>query len=150
GFSQQYGYFEMKARFPAAPGAWPAFWLLNTDALTRHAPAGEIDVVESFMFAPNYLNTTLHDWTPPPTTLAHNLSSVADLSEGFHTFGMLWTASTMTFSCDGQVIYTVPTPGIMKQAYYPVVDLGLGGGWPTRSTPQHADMLIRYVRVYAP
>jgi hypothetical protein len=149
GFAQQYGYFEVKARFPAGQGTWPAFWLLNSAALTQHAPAGEIDVVESYMFAPTSINTTLHDWTPPARQLAHNLSHVSDLSDGFHTFGLLWTASTMRFFCDGEEIYSVPTPAIMHQPYYPILDLGLGGGWPTDKTPPRSDMLVEYVRVYA-
>jgi hypothetical protein len=150
GFSQQYGYFEMKARFPPEHGTWPAFWLLNAAALSKHAPAGEIDVVESFMFAPRYINITLHDWTPPPTELGHQLAKVGVLSEGFHTFGMLWTAETMKFYCDGELLYTIATPAIMHQPYYPIVDLGLGGGWPTKEMPDHADMQVKYVRVYAP
>jgi hypothetical protein len=150
GFSQQYGYFEMKAKFPKAVGAWPAFWLLNAAALSQHAPAGEIDVVESYMFAPRYINVTLHDWTPPGSTPSHHLAKVADLSEGFHTFGMLWTSTTMSFYCDGTSLYSTPTPAIMHQPYYPIVDLGLGGGWPTKDTPSSSDMQIAYVRVYAP
>ena len=150
GFSQQYGYFELRAKFPAVAGTLPAFWLLNKEALSRHAPAAEIDVVESYMIAPAYINTTLHDWAPPVRTLSHHLARVADLSDGFHTFGMLWTATTMTFSCDGKVIDTEPTPAVMKQPYYPIIDLGLGGGWPTKGMPPYADMIIRYVRVYAP
>ena len=149
GFAQQYGYFEMKAKFPAASGAWPAFWLLNAAALRQHAPAGEIDVVESFMFAPKYINTTLHDWTPPSKTLIHKLSRVRDLSNGFHTFGLLWTETTMTFSCDGKDLYSMATPAMMKQPYYPIIDLGLGGGWPTDKMPRHADLVVRYLRVYA-
>lgn len=149
GFSQQYGYFEMKANFPAAPGTWPAFWLLNAAALSQNANAGEIDILESYMFAPTYINTTLHDWTPPATTVGYQLSQVANLSQGFHTIGMLWTASTMTFYCDGSVIYSVATPAIMHQPYYPIIDLGLGGGWPTDQTPAVNDMIVQYVRVYA-
>lgn len=150
GFAQKYGYFEMKARFPKAIGTWPAFWLLNAAALSQHQPAGEIDVVESYMFAPQYINVTLHDWTPPTTTPSHYLAKVDDLSEGFHTFGMLWTASTMSFYCDGSLLYSTPTPSIMHQPYYPIVDLGLGGGWPTNQMPDHADLEVQYVRVYAP
>jgi hypothetical protein len=150
GFAQQYGYFEIKAKFPSGQGTWPAFWLLNQKALTDHAPAGEIDVVESYMQFPTYINTTLHDWTPPATTPGHKLASVADLTDGFHTFGMLWTASTMIFYCDGVTLYSFPTPSIMNQPYYPIIDLGLGGGWPTAQTPQQSDMIVQYVRVYAP
>jgi beta-glucanase (GH16 family) len=149
GFSQQYGYFEMKANFPAGLGTWPAFWLLNSAALTQGASAGEIDVVESYMFAPNYINTTLHNWTPPATTVGYKLSQVANLSQGFHTFGLLWTASTMTFYCDNVQIYQVATPSIMKQPYYPIIDLGIGGGWPTNKTPQQSDLIVQYMRVYS-
>jgi hypothetical protein len=149
GFSQKYGYFEMNAKFPAAPGTWPAFWLLNSAALSSKANAGEIDIVESYMFAPNYINTTLHDWTPPATSPGYKLSKVANLSVGFHTFGLLWTATKMTFYCDGDVIYSVATPSIMNQPYYPIIDLGLGGGWPTKDTPMQSDMIVRYIRVYA-
>ena len=149
GFAQQYGYFEMKAKFPGALGTWPAFWLLNSAALSQQATPGEIDVVESYMFAPRYINTTLHNWAPPGSTLAHHLAKVSDLSNGFHTFGMLWTKSNMSFYCDGELLYSLPTPAIMHQPYYPIVDLGLGGGWPTDRTPDHADLEVQYVRVYA-
>ena len=150
GFAQKYGYFEMKAMFPSGLGTWPAFWLLNQAALTSRAPAGEIDIVESYMQFPTYINTTLHDWTPPATTPGYKQASVANLTSGFHTFGLLWTASTMTIYCDGAALYSFPTPSIMNQPFYPIIDLGLGGGWPTAQTPQQNDMIVQYVRAYAP
>jgi hypothetical protein len=150
GFSQKYGYFEMKAKFPAVPGTWPSFWLLNSAALSQHANAGEIDVVESYMQFVSTINITLHDWTPPATTVGYKNVQTADLTVGYHTFGMLWTAASMTFYCDGVMVYSLPTPAIMNQPYYPIVDLGLGGGWPTNLTPAQSDMLVQYVRVYAP
>jgi hypothetical protein len=56
----------------------------------------------------------------------------------------------MRFFCDGSVIAELPTPEQMEQAFFPIIDLGLGGGWRTRDTPAQSDLLIRYVRVYAP
>jgi hypothetical protein len=149
GFSQQYGYFEMKAKFPPGLGTWPAFWLLNSGHLTQGAPSGEIDVVEAYMQFPTIVDTTLHDYSNGTSVGTHQ-AQVANMSNGFHTYGMLWTASAMTFYFDGVQIWQTPTPAIMNQPYYPIIDLGLGGGWPTNQTPQQSDMIVQYVRVYAP
>jgi beta-glucanase (GH16 family) len=150
GFSQQYGYFEMKARFPAGENTWPAFWLLNTSAKSRAAPPGEIDIVEYVAnpgFA-NYISTTLHDWGPRKDKgMSHYRVSLP--SDGFHTYGMMWTEKTMTFFFDGAVMLRTPTPAVMKQPYYLLLDLGIGAGWPTEKTPPIDDMQIQYVRVYS-
>jgi beta-glucanase (GH16 family) len=62
---------------------------------------------------------------------------------------MLWTAATMTFYFDGSVTMQVPTPRVMHQPYYFLIDLGIGGGWPTEKTPSINDMQIEYVRAYS-
>jgi len=150
GFSQKYGYFEMKARFSNGLDTMPAFWLLNTAAKSGGAPAGEIDIVE-YIANPgfsNYVSTTLHNWSNNTTpAMSHNIVSTP--TTGFHTYGMLWTATTMTFYFDGTVTFQAPTPSIMQQPYYLLIDQGLGGGWPTNSTPPVNDMLIQYIRVYS-
>jgi hypothetical protein len=148
GFSQQYGYFEVKAMFPSGAGTWPAFWLLNAAHLIQGAPAGEIDVVEAYMQFPTIMNTTLEDWGAS-THLGPFQSQVANMSNGFHVYGLLWTASTMTFYFDGAVVCQTPTPSVMNQPYYVILDLGLGGGWPTNQTPQQSDMVVQYVRAYS-
>jgi len=150
GFSQQYGYFEMKAKFPHGEDTWPAFWLLNTASKQSHAPAGEIDVVEYIAnphFA-NYMATTLHDWSnhSAPAASHHRVPSP---TSGFHTYGMMWTPSTMTFYFDSAVTMRCPTPSIMKQPYYLLVDLGIGSGWPTENTPHTNDLQIQYIRAYS-
>jgi hypothetical protein len=151
GFSQQYGYFEMKAQFPAGLDTWPAFWLLNTAAKSSGAAAGEIDIVE-YIANPafvNYFATTLHDYTNGSISPAASHNAVTLPSNGFHTYGMMWTATTMTFYFDGTVTFECPTPSIMHQPYYLLVDLGLGGGWPTVGTPSVNDMQIQYIRAYS-
>jgi Glycosyl hydrolases family 16 len=150
GFSQQYGYFEMKAKFPHGEDTWPAFWLLNTASKQSHAPAGEIDVVEYIAnphFA-NYISTTLHDWSnhTAPAASHHRVPSP---TSGFHTYGMMWTPSTMTFYFDSAVTMRCPTPSIMKQPYYLLVDLGIGSGWPTENTPHTNDLQIQYIHAYS-
>jgi Glycosyl hydrolases family 16 len=149
GFSQMYGYFEMKAKFPPGENTWPAFWLLNTAAKTGRAPAGEIDVVE-YIANPrfsDYISTTLHDWSQHKSVpMSHY--RVNRPSDSFHTYGMMWTAKTMTFYFDGSVTFQTPTPSIMQQPYYPIVDLGIGGGWPTEGTPAVNNMQIQYIRAY--
>ncbi len=157
GFSQQYGYFEMKAKLPAGVGTWPAFWLLNTASKATGATAGEIDIFESYMQFPNIINTTLHNWSSTyqasnggsSTEWASQYIASANLSSGYHVYGMLWTLASMTFYVDGVSAYSVPTPANMQQPYYLLIDLGLGGGWPTGSTPSVNDMLVQYVRSYS-
>ena len=140
----------MKARFSNGLDTMPAFWLLNTAAKSGGAPAGEIDIVE-YIANPgfsNYVSTTLHNWSNNTTpAMSHNIVSTP--TTGFHTYGMLWTATTMTFYFDGTVTFQAPTPSIMQQPYYLLIDQGLGGGWPTNSTPPVNDMLIQYIRVYS-
>jgi beta-glucanase (GH16 family) len=151
GFSQQYGYFEMSAKFPSGLDTWPAFWMLNTASKATGAAQGEIDVVE-YIANPAFINTiraTLHDWsnnTAPDFTW----NQVTNPSDGnFHTYGLLWTAQTMTFYFDGTVFFACPTPTIMQQPYYMLVDLGIGSGYPTNTTPAVNDMIVQYVRAYA-
>jgi beta-glucanase (GH16 family) len=151
GFSQQYGYFEMSAQFPSGLNTWPAFWLLNTASKASGAGQGEIDVVE-YIANPSFISTirtTLHDWSNN-TGPDFSWNQVTNPSGGsFHTYGMLWTAQSMTFYFDGTVYFSCPTPSIMHQPYYMLVDLGIGSGYPTNNTPPVNDMIVQYVRAYA-
>jgi beta-glucanase (GH16 family) len=140
GFSQQYGYFEMKAKFPPdAPGSWPAFWMRSA--------SGEIDIVESYGVDMTYMDITLHDWTSR-TVPAQYFAHVGDLTHDYHTYGLLWTEKRMVFYFDGKQVFATPTPEVMKQPYYLIINLGLGGGWPTDHTPKSFDMQVQYVKAY--
>jgi hypothetical protein len=144
GFSQQYGYFEMKAKFPAkAPGTWPAFWMMPKPDVV----GGEIDIVEAYGHDTSGIVITLHDWVHdniPAQFYAH----VGDITDAYHTYGLLWTEQTMTFYFDGTQVFQTRTPEVMKQPYYLLVDLGVGGGWPTDRTPNPSDMQVQYVKAY--
>lgn len=161
GFSQQYGYFEIRAKFPRGEGTWPAFWMVNTNQIPGVDP-GEIDIFETYSIL-NYsggIVTTMHDWSPAYIASHGNNSTsnpgggpsvVAEpnLYDGFHNYGMLWTADVMNFYYDNVLIYSMPTQPEFRQPYFMIMDLGIGGGWPTTSIPDQNDMIVEFVRAYS-
>ena len=65
GFSQTYGYFEMRGKLPKGTGTWPAFWLLSVNGIDRkNRPpiTVELDVLEQYGHWPNKLCITTHLW----------------------------------------------------------------------------------------
>ena len=148
-FSQQYGYFEVKAKMPTGGGVWPAFWLLpaNQTALP------ELDVVETLGRDPNDVYMTSHTaQNGYRLTVSDSLAHI-DTTQ-FHTYGVNWTPSTLTWYIDGVAVATQATPPDMNQPMYLILDLAVGGS--TSSFAGAADpslnsatMLVDYVRAYA-
>lgn len=151
GFSQQYGYFEMRAKFPIGPGTWPAFWLLALQKLKDPTKMGfEVDIVEQYGRRPDILHTVLHWWYPDKK---HNSKSnhfvVEDMYKDFHNYGFLWNEEEMIWYFDGKELWRQPTPPEAHTPMYVLVNLALGPGWPIDKTPNPSEMLVDYVRVYA-
>lgn len=153
GFSQQYGYFEMRAKFPKGPGTWPAFWMLTTGSLTNPKQTTfEADIVEEYGHDPETLFTTIH-WWPPAGSGSHRAIGAhchtVDMSRAFHTYGLLWTQDTLTWYLDRHAVWSQPTPPEARVPMYLLVNLALGSGWPITHTPNPSAMLVDYVRAYA-
>lgn len=149
-FSQTYGYFEISAQVPSGQGLWPAFWLLPQSG--NWPP--EIDVLELLGHDATTYYVGSH-WTDPYGGHAYRTQGVAtgtDLSQGFHTYGTLWTADTIAFYLDGTEVYSMPTPGGMNEPMYLLAGLAVGGNWPgapDSTTPFPAEFQIDYMRVWA-
>ena len=150
GFAQKYGYFEIRAKLPSGPGTWPAFWMKSATNLSTQDNIGEIDIFEQYGKFPEAFCTTYHDWSKRTTPYYNCKNRTPDLTEDFHTWGLLWTESEMIVYFDGKKINETITPPAMQQAYYLILDLGIGGGWPTDQTPETNVMQVQYVRAYAP
>jgi beta-glucanase (GH16 family) len=152
GFSQRYGYFEMRAKMPSGAGTWPAFWLLSTAAVTDPGTvAPEIDVVEEYGHNPTTLFTAVHLWQADGkdhSGMAVHPEAVADMTADFHVYGVKWDANNITFYFDGREHWTVKTPDEARVPMFLFVDLALGGGWPIDKAPSPADMYVDYVRAY--
>lgn len=144
-FSQTYGYFEMKAELPSGNGAWPAFWLLPTNG----AKGIELDILEAKGGSPGTDNMSAHD----PSYTGGQIGSsafVPDAATAFHTYGLLWTASNVTWYIDGSAVYQIATPADMNTPMYMLLDLAVGG-WAGAADPNNmpTSMQIDYVHAYS-
>jgi beta-glucanase (GH16 family) len=158
-FTQQYGRFEARIKVPAAQGMWPAFWMLGNNIGNVGWPAcGEIDILESIdtaMFAAGSLHASGYD-----ATAQYTLAGMASFSGAFHTYGLEWSATAITFFVD-DMMYETHTPADatgsggqwpFDQPFFIILNLAVGGGWPgdpdnTTMFPQV--MLVDWVRVYS-
>ena len=151
GFSQKYGYFEMRAKFPGGPGTWPAFWLLGVPKLLdKSATQIEIDVVEHYGVHPNSLHTVVHLWYPDKKHKGDaGVFIVGGMADDFHRYGVMVEPDFISFYFDGVPLRKVKTPEEAKVPMYLLVDLALGSGWPIDKTPNPSYMYVDYIRAYA-
>ena len=155
GFSQQYGYFEMRAKLPPGPGVWPAFWLCSSynrkDKTAGRDGSVEIDVLEHYGRTPCSFTATVHVWPPKPhrsegTTIT---TRPYEVSSGFHRYGCMIDPQWITIYFDGIEVWKYKTPPDHNKPLMLLLNLALGPGWPIDKTPNPSVMEVDYVRVYA-
>ena len=151
GFSQKYGYFEMRAKLPKGPGVWPAFWLLGVPKLKdKSIQQIEIDVVEQYGVHPNALHMTVHLWGPGKVHKSDGkVAVVTGMTDDFHLYGVMVDEHEITFYFDGVELRRCKTPAAAHVPLYMLVNLALGSGWPIDKTPNPSAMEVDYVRAYA-
>ncbi|ESZ19073.1 MULTISPECIES: family 16 glycosylhydrolase [unclassified Mesorhizobium] len=145
-FAQTYGYFEIRADMPETQGAWPAFWLLPADG----SWPPELDVIEMFGKDPNKLILTGHSNATGTHTTVGTTAYAAD-TEGFHTYGVLWTEDELVWYFDDVEVARAATPADMHDPMYMLVNMGIGGqaGEPADELATPAEMQIDYIHAYA-
>lgn len=148
-FSQLYGYFEIRARFPLGKGYWPAFWMLPKVSMPNPP---EIDVVEVLGDQPTALNITAH-WNVESKAKKQEWTlTVPDTSEDFHRYGVLWTHEVIAWYFDGKRVAVMATPDDLNRPMYMLLNLAVGGSWPgypNARTKFPGNMLVDYIRVYS-
>ena len=139
-FMQQYGYFEMRAQFPDTAGTWPAFWL-SQDPYQQGA---EADIVENLGANPHLSFSRAYYGSG-----VNAMSEYMENPGGFHTYGMLWTPTTVAFYIDDVAVMEAPTPQNWDKPMYLILNMALGG-WGGAIGPSTipAQMNVDYVRVY--
>jgi beta-glucanase (GH16 family) len=150
GFKQRYGYFEMRARFPAGEGVWPGFWLVSRGDVK----SVEVDVVEHYGHFPGRYTASLHVWDrkdPKLTKSSHQWVQVppGSLSSDFHTYGVSVDPQQIRYFFDRKEVWSTATPQELTLPFTVILDLGLGAGWPIDKAPNPFSMQVDYVRAWA-
>jgi beta-glucanase (GH16 family) len=154
-FLQKYGYFECRARVNHELGAHTAFWLQSPalgEGLNDPAQFGtEIDIFEYHINqGRSWVYHNLH-WNGygAEHKQAGTKVEIAGIDEGFHTFGLLWTADAYVFYVDGQETWrTSEAVSQIPQYIILSVELSGWGGDVTQATLPD-EIIFDYVRVYA-
>jgi beta-glucanase (GH16 family) len=157
GFSQQYGYFEMRAKLPKGKGVWPAFWLSSV-ADPKATTSIELDVVEFYGHAPDRFQSVIHTWYVNPADKAADkapdipvhftMVPPDSLSDNFNDFGVLVGKETVTFYLNKKEIWREATPAKLSRPFIILLNLALGSGFPIDETPNPSYMYVDYVRAY--
>lgn len=158
GFSQKFGYFEIRAKLPSGQGMWPAFWMMPADGTSM----AEYDVFEvpvkngSSTINTQNIYQSVH-WggytggDPHVNSDGYDYNTgTVDASTGFHTYGFEWTPTTVTWYVDG--VATQSQTNRCEKAMYMMINLAIGGSWPGSAdgtTPWPAKMDVDYVRAWS-
>jgi beta-glucanase (GH16 family) len=153
GFGTQYGYFEMRAKFPPGKGTWPAFWLVPLVPVGSIDASVEIDVIEYYGHQDDRFQSVLHVHSDDPSVKRSKGTSTQvhgeSLINQFNTYGVDISPSNIVMFLNGEEYWRQPTPPELRYSMYPIVNLALGSGWPIDETPNPSLMEVDYVHVYA-
>ena len=144
-FTQQYGYFEFRARLPRGKGLWPALWLVPKD----NSWPPEIDVMEG-LGDPAVVYMTAHSKAAGKHTSDTQAVKIRERPDDFHVFGLLWDRDQIVWYVDGAEAKREVTPADMNRPMYILLNLAVGGSWPgyPESDFTSARMDIDYVRAW--
>jgi beta-glucanase (GH16 family) len=162
-----YGRVEVRAKLPVGQGMWPAIWMMPTDSVYGGWPgSGEIDIMEHVTCDLNNIHGTIHtgayNW-PMGTQIGATTPVVS--AADWHVYALEWTSLRIQMFVDDKLYMefvndqkndykTWP----FNKNFYVILNVAVGGDWggsclggkpPVFSVP-NGDLLIDYVRVYAP
>lgn len=135
-----YGKIEARIKMPTGRGPFPAFWMLGANYMPPAPPpnsnfgdtqwpmSGEVDIAEVLGGSTTTSQGTLHGNNPGTTSDWNGGAGFTsftpnnfDLTADYHTYGVIWSPSEITFTFDG-----VPYKTNLKST----ITAQTGGVWP--------------------
>jgi beta-glucanase (GH16 family) len=152
-FERAFGYFEARCKMPKAPGHWSAFWLMSggVNSVGNEGRDGtEIDIVE-MPWRDGQLTVNLHwdGYGDHHKTAGHRFR-VPEVTEGFHTYGLLWLPEEYVFYVDGREVWRSRAGGVSQVPQYIKLTEEIGP-WAgdIREATLPDEFEVDYVRVFA-
>ena len=162
GFSQKYGYFEVRCILPDCPTAWAAFWLMN-DGVYEADGSGqdgtEIDIFESDCIDDTVKNAVTSNLHFDGYGEAHQKMGAKKFLikgnpyEEYNTYGLEWNENEYIFYINGVESYRTDFGGVSKNPEYLILSYEMGGedGVAQDSSldkTKEYRYIVDYVRVY--
>lgn len=156
-YSFTYGKVEVRAKLPKGGGTWPAIWMLGNNISSVGWPAcGEIDIMEHKGNETGDVSSAIHNTSGSGGTPYFNEQYIADVTDEFHIYGIIWNSEKIEFTVDGNVHYTYkPTSKNddnwpFNKRQFIILNVAMGGTLGGDIAPNFSEgtMEIDYVRVY--
>lgn len=151
-FEHAFGFWTARCQLPKEAGHWSAFWLMS-QGVFREGDDGrdgtEIDVAE-FPWRDGRFAINLHwDGYGRAHKAAGKQLTIPAITNGFHTFSLLWTANEYVFYVDGGEVWRTTAGGVSQKPEYAKFSNEVGdwaGDIKKAKLPD--DFVIDYIRVY--
>lgn len=147
-FAWLYGRIEIRARYPAGDGMWPAFWMLSTDG----GWGPEWDIAEFFGNQSRmHMGLMYTEW---PQVTWDSQSFISETwTEDWHTYALEWLPGEARFLVDGEVYRTIVAEYVPSEEMYVILQNGVGtersaAGVPDDQTIFPNYLEVDYIRVY--
>ena len=162
GFSQKYGYFEVRCILPDLPSGWAAFWLMNEGVYNEDGSGEdgtEIDIFESDCTLRNQKNAVGINLHYDGYGEAHeSMGTIKMLLKGdpykeYNTYGLEWNENEYIFYINGVEAHRTSYGGVSKNPEYLILSYELMG---ENGVAEYSDLdktkeyqyIVDYVRVY--
>ncbi len=134
-FKMTYGYVEMNAKLAGGDGLLSTFFLFNQD-FYKNKP--EIDILEYISSRPDKAYQTYHYYDSnrarygsgeKHSSPTMETTTGIDLSNDFHTFGVLWEPGLVVWYIDGQEVRRLTGVRVSDEPMNIIAQLVIGSEW---------------------
>ena len=162
GFSQKYGYFEVRCILPEGADIWSAFWMMNDrvfDVDGSGQDGTEVDVMESAFYGRKPFNNVVYsNLHYDGYDEAHKFTQVAKVYvkgnpyKEFNTYGVEWNENGYIFYLNGMEYARSSFGDVCKNPLYLILSVEMSGddGVPSGRDKNAAEtqFIVDYVRAY--